>query len=378
MTPILRRSPTSEARVFAGVGFAATIVLAIVVTLFSVVKPFADKRTDVISVTIDTPYVGEGVASGTPMIIHGVKVGQVTAIASLPGGGVRLNASLESGPVSGLTDTLEIDFRPSNYFGVTGVSLIPNAGGQPLGDNARISLIPAGNFSLQALLYRFGEISTIFDRQLISVAERATRYTDGLNPLLETMITVSTSVADSQTVGTAQLLRNATGIGVAVPGLADAVVYLLHNWRLTYPAQGYDPEAEARSNTFVDFYDTQMKKHYEANRELLQSNPDEYVHNLIRMGLQASETDLFSAVGKLESSHVYELFPAVELIRTMADVVPQLVNPDDIADKLHELRSRLERMYEGSGDQRALQVRVILDALPGVAAPLGLALGAAG
>jgi hypothetical protein len=38
----------------------------------------------------------------------------------------------------------------------------------------------------------------------------------------------------------------------------------------------------------------------------------------------------------------------------------------------------LERMYAGSGDQRALQVRVILDSLPAVAGPLNLALGSAG
>jgi hypothetical protein len=62
----------------------------------------------------------------------------------------------------------------------------------------------------------------------------------------------------------------------------------------------------------------------------------------------------------------------------MSDVVPRLISPVDIGDTLRELRTRLEHMYAGSGDQRALQVRVILDALPGQAGPLQLALGAAG
>jgi hypothetical protein len=50
--------------------------------------------------------------------------------------------------------------------------------------------------------------------------------------------------------------------------------------------------------------------------------------------------------------------------------VPKIVSPENFAYTLTELRTRLERMYAGSGDQRALQVRIILDRLPGVAAPL--------
>ena len=37
--------------------------------------------------------------------------------------GVQLDADLQSGPVTGLTNTMDIDFRPVNYFGVTGINL---------------------------------------------------------------------------------------------------------------------------------------------------------------------------------------------------------------------------------------------------------------
>lgn len=376
MASLLGRSAESEARARKIIGAAAVLLTIVTATGYSVVKPFADKSTAQMSITIDTPYVGEGVANGTPMIIHGVKVGQVTGIASLAGGGVRLNAELQSGPTNGLTDAMGIDFRPSNYFGVTGISLIPNAGGQPLRNAAQIKLTPAGNFSLQALLYRFGAISGVFDQRLIGVIERATRYTDALTPLVETLFTVTESVANVQTVSTARLLRNTTSISVALPGITDATMSLLHNWRMTYPAEGYNPEEE--TNPFVGLYDADLKKQYEDNRKLLASNPDEYVHGRFKGVLRGADTDVFSAVGKLESSHIYELFPMIEELRIMADVVPKLLKPVEISDKLHELRSRLERMYGGSGDQRALQVRLILDELPGVAAPLGLTLGASG
>jgi hypothetical protein len=39
---------------------------------------------------------------------------------------------------------------------------------------------------------------------------------------------------------------------------------------------------------------------------------------------------------------------------------------------LVELRSRFEKLYAGTPEQRALQVRIVLDSLPGVAAPLGV------
>jgi len=35
-----------------------------------------------------------------------------------------------------------------------------------------------------------------------------------------------------------------------------------------------------------------------------------------------------------------------------------------------ELRTRFEKMYQGTPEQRALQVRIVLDSLPGVAAPI--------
>jgi hypothetical protein len=57
--------------------------------------------------------------------------------------------------------------------------------------------------------------------------------------------------------------------------------------------------------------------------------------------------------------------------------VPPLMRPQGMSEMLVELRSRLEKMYGGTPEQRALQVRIVLDSLPGVAAPLG-AVGGAG
>jgi hypothetical protein len=200
---------------------------------------------------------------------------------------------------------------------------------------------------------------------------------DALDPLLETMITVSTTVTNVQTVSTQQLLRNATGINVALPGIMDILIDTGDKFLETSLGTGFNAEADLKGNPYVPFYDEGMRKQYDEARHLLESNPDEFVYGRFKEWMRGASTDLFAKVGQLEWSHIYELFPIVEEIRTLTDVVPKLVPAGDIAYTLREVRTRLEHMYEGSGDQRALQVRVILHALPGVAGPLNMALGAA-
>jgi hypothetical protein len=310
------------------------------------------------------------------LILHGVKVGNVTDILSLPGGHVRLNTEMQSMPVAGLTDSLGIDFRPSNYFGVTGINIVPGGGGKPLRNGADLHITPAGNFALQALLYRLGELThSVLTQRLINVIDRGTRYMDALDPLLETMITVSTTVTNVQTVSTKQLLRNATGINVALPSVMDVLIDTGDKFLKTKDGIGFNYEEDAKTNPYLPYYDDRMRKQYDEARQLLASNPDEFVYGRFKEWMRGASTDLFVKVGQLEWSHLYELFPIVDQLRTVADVVPKLVPASDISDTIHEIRSRLERMYQGSGDQRALQVRLILDELPGVAAPLNLAIG---
>jgi hypothetical protein len=80
---------------------------------------------------------------------------------------------------------------------------------------------------------------------------------------------------------------------------------------------------------------------------------------------------VFADVGKLESKHVGDLLPVTDTVKALTDVVPPLIRPAGFAHLLAELRSRFEKMYAGTPEQRALRVRIVLDSLPGVAAPLG-------
>jgi hypothetical protein len=342
---LLRRSEESEARILTAVG--ATVALCIVViVMFIVFNPFADLANHRLSVTIDTPYVGQGVAKGTAVIMHGVPVGEVTGVASLAAGGVRLSTALQPRPVAGLTDTLKIDFRPVNYFGVTGINVTPKTGGQVLVNGMRINTIPKGNFTLQALLYRFGEISSgVLTPRLIQVVDRATRYVDALDPLVETMLIAASAVADTQTVRSAQLLTNTAQLSVPFPQFVDSLTET--GYRYIHPDQisSYHTTIQEMSE---DAFNTRGKK-----------------------ALEYAAFNIFGSAGKLLQSHIGDLLPFVDSVKGLTDVVAPLIRPDGIAQTLVELRSRFEKLYAGTPEQRGIQVRIVLDSLPGVAAPLG-------
>ena len=337
---LLRGSEESQERKLT---IAGTVVLLCSVVAASVMvsNPFGGRRTDQISVAIDTPYVGQGVSVGTALVMHGVQVGVVKVKSSLPDGGVRLLSDLQEGPVAGLTDTMKIDFRPVNYFGVTGINVVAGQGGQELRDGMQVNIVPQANSTLQALLNRLGKVSAAaLTPKLVSIIDRAVRYTDGLNPLVETILIAMHAVADVQSVPTARLLANATGVGVAFPAFTDAVVGAIH-----------------------DISDKPRK----FPRDVWKNGPEEFI--------AFGSTDFFGGASRIEVNYIDDLLPLIDGTKLLADPVPVLFRPDDFANTLVQLRTRYEKLFGGNGEQRALQAKIVLDSLPGVAAPLS-AMGA--
>jgi hypothetical protein len=377
MTTLLRVSEQQHKRILTmiGAGFVA-ILLVTVLVYVTVTGSSGRSAKHTIAVAFETPFVGQGVDSGTEVILHGVRVGEVTAVSRVGGSRVRLDVELQSGRTKGLTDAVGIDFRPANYFGVTGVNLIPADGGQLLSNGASISVESAANLTLQTLLSRLGELThDVVTPKLVSVMDRATRYTDALNPLFETMILVSTAVADTQTVSTERLLRNTTAMSVGLPSYLDGMISAGHGYIWNAVGAHVDPDDIRAETRYLKYYNKEKLDYFNSALDDLIANPDKFVYGRNREYFVGAKYDLFSKMGDLEGSHTFDLFPLLAQARMMADVVPRLVDPEDIGDKLGELRSRLERMYQGSGDQRAMQVRIMLDQLPGVEAPLGVMLG---
>jgi hypothetical protein len=367
---MLRGSAKRQEQILATIG--ATVVLCIaVVTLAVVVNPFGGRAANQFSITVDTPFVGQGVEAGTAIVLHGVKVGHVTGITGTMAGGVRFAADLNKRAVSGLTDAVNIDYRPINYFGVAGINLLPGPGGKALRDGSELSLVPKGNFTLSELLSQLGDVSQAsMTPQLIQVIDRVTRYTDGLTPFFETAVTVTRAVADEQTVPTSRLLANTSSIAKALPDFTDETIESLTrmtHWTY-YPHQSFPP---------ADTIGTKLQYPYFEGMPVpnLADEPEDYYKKSYLAFMKLAGEGLFASVGKLETSHVDDLYPLIAGITALTDATPPLLRPQDIAAKLAELRSRFEKLYAGDGTQRAVSVRVVLDSLPGVAAPIGVSVG---
>ncbi|MCB9440290.1 MAG: Mammalian cell entry related domain protein [Mycolicibacterium sp.] len=338
------------------IGVLVALAMVVAVVLIAT-NPFAKDPADRIRIVLDVPYVGQGVAAGTPLIMHGVEVGEITGVSVMPGGNVELGASVQIAPIADVTDTLSVDFRPANYFGVTGINLIPGSGGSPLTDGAQINVTPVGNFTLPTMLSQLGEITDgVITPQLVNVINRATRYTDGLNPLFETMLIGAKTLARVQTVSTEQLLQNATGISVAFPSFVDGA---------TVAGDAYNTEFVTWNVSGKDALPGQAYV-AEPGMEIT----DEIWQSRARATLDVMSGSFFGALGRVLSSHSGDLLPAVNLVQTITDVIPGLVTPVGVSDMLVELRTRLQNLYGGTPEQRALQVHLVLDKVPGVQAPV--------
>ena len=224
---MLRMASEQESRLLARIGLALLLIVAAGITV-AIADPWGrppDART---ALTVDTPFVGQGVAGGTPVLLNGVRVGAVDTVASRTEGGVRLELRLDRESTAGLTDTVGVDFRPSNYFGVTGVNLIHGPpGGQALRDGMRVALVPRGNYTMQALLSRMADFTGgVITEELVRVLQRATQFADALNPMIETMLVVANSVLKAQTVSAGQFVRNTAAIGVVAPAFVDGLTDL--------------------------------------------------------------------------------------------------------------------------------------------------------
>lgn len=364
---MLRGSAQRQQRVLLSIGGAVVLCVVLAVSFF-VVDPFGGRAKDVYSVVISTPYVGQGVQAGTAVVLHGVKVGQVTDVTNIAGG-VQLDTDLQTESTQGLTNRVGIDFRPINYFGVPGINLVPKPGGDALQDGSRVALTPSGNFTLSELLNQLGNVSEAsLTPQLIKVIDRVTRYTDGLNPLFETAVTVARAVEAVQTYPTEEQLTKLSSAAEAVPPFADEAImagrriidYSYYPGQVRGPAVSSGPRLEFPFLTDVD------------TPSLGDISQDFYMKHWDAF-LNLAQNGLFGAVGKLVSSHVDDLFPLISGIKAITDTGPVLLRPQDVAEKLSELRARFEKLYAGNGTQHAVSVRILLDSLPGVAAPVGIA-----
>nr|GLK36444.1 hypothetical protein GCM10017611_33010 [Rhodococcus wratislaviensis] len=340
----LRGSATTQSRMLATTGIA--VVTAMTVAAVATVSLYPRLTApDGIAVGIEVPQVGPGVAEGTKVVLRGQSIGEVTALERTRSGAVQMQLALSEDQVSGLTDTFELDFRPENYFGTSAVNLIAQPGGAELESGMELERTPRGDFTMSTMIER-GSLTidgTLTD-QMISSLDKSVHYLDGLTPWIETGVLVADRVAATQQALPSNLIENFNEILDTMPGFSDQAIEGLMSI--------YNSAYNRRPDGSVGVDDTFMDE--------------------TNAALSIAGNKLFGQAGALLASHGTELTPLTQIVVEATGVIPHLLNSGMSPEATSEIIRRLDSAFVDTPDGQRLQLRLVLDGFPALAAPLGL------
>lgn len=338
----IRGAGSNQSRTLATAGAAAmlAIVVAIVTTMVVYPRISGPSGTDVHLVL---PNLGPGAQAGTKVLLRGAEVGVVKEADSTDPYSTELDIVLDDGVAHSLTDSFDVDFRPANYFGITGVNLKVKPGGEPIRDGQTIQRDAAPDYTMSTMIK---ESSIVVDgslsRDMIRSLNKVTRYASGLSPLIETMIVVADNVSRTQKHLPSTLLNRLNNIMEVFPGANIEALGAL------------DAVTNSSFNRMPD-----------GSRGV-----DKQYHELMDKSLTVAADKLFGAAGVLLDSHSTELTPFINSVKNLVDPIPGVMGDASNMGKIQKAVEGLERSFKGPKGQQTLQLRVILDAIPGVAQPL--------
>ncbi|MFC8529924.1 Mce family protein [Nocardia sp. NPDC057227] len=324
----------------AAAGALALVALALVGAIW--VRPhFAEP--DGLALDVQVPYVGPGVGTGTKVLLHGAEVGEVTALDRPRSDIVRMRLLLDPAEIDGITDSVQLDFRPQNYFGITAVNLIGQDGGAPLESGRILDRTPAGDFTMSTMLEK-GSVAVdgTLTTSMVAALDEAVRYTDGLTPLIESGVLFADRVAATQRDLPTEQLRALNDILAVLPGFSTAAVDSLEFVRQS----DYNRRPDGTTgvdDAFMDYSDA---------------------------GLELAATSLFGKAGSLLASHGSEVTPVTLLVKALTDAMPHVLDGGAAPAKLRALLDRYDAAFTGPDGARTLNLRLVLDDLPMIAAPL--------
>ncbi|MVU80730.1 Mce family protein [Nocardia sp. ET3-3] len=340
----LRGTDEHQARIVNTTAIVVIAVAAAAILAAVWIYPRAN-QPEGLKLSVDVPYVGPGVGTGTKVILRGAEVGEVTGLEKTAAGSVRMALVLQPSQIHGLTDAFEVDFRPQNYFGITAVNLVGQAGGGHLAAGTVLNRVPAGDFTMSTMLEK-GSLAidgTLTD-SMIQTLDKVIRYTDGLTPLIQSGIIFADRVADTQQALPSELFGYMNGILDVLPAFDRQAIDAL--------ARVYDTKYNRRPDGSIGVDDTFMDETGE--------------------GLNLAANDLFGSAGALLKSHGTELTPVTQLVQAMSDALPALTAGGAATGKLSALIDRYNNAFHGPDNAKTLNLRIVLDDLPMLAAPLAI------
>lgn len=324
---------------------AAVVAVAAVACIgYRTVYPSVSS-SDTIDVRVDVPSVAPGVHTGTKVILRGNEVGEVTALTRRSDDTVRMNLALRPNGIRGLTDALDIDFRPENYFGVTAVNLLEKPGGGKLAAGDVLNRRAANNFTMSTMLEKGSiVVDGTLTKAMIDTLDKVVRYADGLTPMIQAGIVFADRVAQTQQAMPSILLDDMNRTLDVLPGFTGQSIAALYN--LYDNNTNHGPNGSwGRDDAYWDDLNTAM---------------------------DVAMVKLFGAAGSLLQSHDHELTPVTGLAAALFGATPTLLANGRAASQLSAMVDRYGTVFTGPDSSRTLNLRLILDNLPGVAAPLAV------
>ncbi|MCF8571341.1 MlaD family protein [Gordonia sp. HY002] len=334
----VRGSVGNQTRTLVTAGSTAIIVIVLALIVTAVVYPKATEPSGT-EVHLVLPASGPGLKEKSKVLLRGAEVGVVTSIDSTDPYSVQVDIALDEAAAATLTDTFDVDFRPANYFGTTAVNLIAKPGGGSISDGETIARDSAPDFTMSTML-EHGSIVVdgSLTRDVISSLNKVTKYASGLSPLIETMIVVSDNVSRTQKQLPSTLLGKLNDITAVFPNANVEALGAL------------DAITNAQFNRMPD-----------GSR-----GADKAYHDLMNRSLTVASDGLFGAIGTLLASHATELTPVVTSIKYLADEVPGVMGDASNMTKLQKAVEGLERSFKGPKGKQTLQLRILLDSVPGL------------
>ncbi|MBA4024258.1 MAG: intermembrane transport protein PqiB [Gordonia sp.] len=289
------------------------------------------------------PALGPGVEPGTKVLLHGAEVGEVTEVSAENADSVTIAVVLQSASASLITDDVEVDFRPENYFGITAVNLAEAGDGIPVVDGQVIRRSAAPDFTMSTMLEQGSlVIDGTLTESMISSLDKVVQYADGLAPLIRTGIVVADSVARAQRELPSVLMNRMNDVLAEFPAFSREAAGALYSI--------YDSAYNRRPDGSIGVDDAFMDETDQA--------------------LELAASDLFGKAGALLASHDSELTPLTQLLKSLSDPLPAIIGSGATIDKLITAVTQVESAFTGTQEQKTLQLRIVLDDLPGLAGPL--------
>lgn len=356
----LKGSPERQQRLLRLAGGITMAVVAVIALMIAYVVPtLTPEDSNVIAVTIDTPAVGPGVEEGTSVLLHGADVGLVRGLSVNGTGTATIEVDLDKNKVRGLGQDFVMDFRPKNYFGITGINIA--SPGDPahglLRDGDRLWRNTSADYTMATMIEEGSGVATgTLTQPTIAAIKRALAYSAAFQPLIHTGIVLADTVARTQRELPAALIAKYNRIFNAIPPFASGVISGLYDIYSDTDPQSGPPE-------IMNYNAGALFANYRRGGEPIQQKTTTMY--------RAFAEKFFGLIGTLLTSNKSNLTSSVDLVTDVASVLPAIGQGAVTPVTVESLVRRLDGAFVADPDGgRTLKVNVVLDRLPVLQVPL--------